>query len=211
MEKSGPTCRNTPKRSKTCESGIRLQQLQRSVNRDQKNCAKSLTEVATGTNTPWWTQHHQVHQSPRVQHCCPRFAEGGICSPDTWAAAVAPRSDRPALAVSCCHDAAVSKHQKYRVHQCPRVQLRVPVETEVHRVTEDARCTQQGDVPRMDAIAKLAVAFKLFIITANLSMDKHNGQAGNGRNAGELIVHQGILRSPDRQRSRSADAGDDGV
>ena len=46
-------------------------------------------------------------------------------------------------------------------------------ETEVYKVTEVSRCTQQGEIPRTDAFATFSVAFEQLTCTiANLAMDK---------------------------------------
>ena len=62
--------------------------------------------------------------------------------------------------------------QHHQVHQSPGVQFRFPIGTEVYRVTKVARCTQQGENPGTDAMAKFIVTFKQLIYTiTNLAMD----------------------------------------
>ena len=60
-----------------------------------------------------------------------------------------------------------------QTHQSHPIQPRFQVETKVYRVTEVARWTQQGEIRRTDAIAKLLVTFKQVMHNiTNLAMNK---------------------------------------
>ena len=69
----------------------------------------------------------------------------------------APRARRTKVAAGT-HKPRWTQHQE--VHKSPTVQPRLTIETQVYRVTEVSRCTQQVEIPRTDAFGKLSVTFK---------------------------------------------------
>ena len=71
-----------------------------------------------------------------------RFAEGGICLPDTWAAGVARSLDNPALvvlfSVQCCHDATATRHFLLKLYNNQR-ESRI-MELLVHKNSSGVQC-----------------------------------------------------------------------
>ena len=62
--------------------------------------------------------------------------------------------------------------QYRQLHNSPKVQPLFTVETEVYRVTEVSRCTQQGEIPHTEALSQLLGAFKQLIHSIeNLALD----------------------------------------
>ena len=95
-----------------------------------------------------------------------------ICSSSNTTKTVDERAAR-----ACRTKVAIGTHKPrwthhHQVHQSPRVHPRFPTATKVFRVTEVDRCTQQGESPCTDAIAKLSVVSRRLIYTiTNMAMD----------------------------------------